>query len=170
MTRRRQAWLVAALLVTTTSSACERSAASAPEWTVPTPAYGAAYVDALPGDPSLSDPSGACRPAIPPGTELAPSLREEQVVAAVVCGHVTVGGEPQLVTRRADGSVLERLVTALRLGSAKTADLCDASARNVPAFAVQLQGGRWLNPTLPSDGCHPKDAVLKELRAVLAQP
>lgn len=173
MIRRVEATGLGLLLVASAAVACSARELSG-DGGAPLPArpYGAAYVDSLPSEASLLDPSGACRSAVPAGTVLAPNLRPEQVVlTAVACGHVTSGDSmPRLVTRQAHGVVLDRLVAALRTPSARTDGICDLSGRSIPVFAVQLQDGYGVNPNIPSDGCHPRDPVLRALREVIEQP
>lgn len=136
------------LLVLLALSACGSGTALAP----PTidPAVGQPYVDA----------PEACRSRLATVTTVTGRLADaDRVVAATTCRSAGADGQ-QVVVRQVTGADLAALVAVLREPSEPARAVCDASGRALPGFALQLADGRWVHPTVPSDGCHPRlDAV-----------
>lgn len=96
---------------------------------------------------------------LPAGTTMSGALAaSDQVLAGVTCRQAESPGAT-VVVRDVTGESLSELMTALRQPSLAAAAECDASARVLPTFALQLNDGQWIHPEVPSDGCHPTDAV-----------
>ena len=126
----------------------------------------AAATPAATGPPTASpyvDAPKACRSRLPAGTTATGALLAgDHVVAAVTCREAE-GAPTTVVVRTVTGGALAAVVAALRQPSRPPRPVCDASGRVLPAFAVQLEDGRWTLPAVPSDGCHPTDAAVRAL-------